>query len=229
MADTAQSLIDSAEQAAKAGDYKTAEGLLREAADLQESGPPAQRAELANTLNNLGVVCELTDNPIEAERCFRRAYQIAVDVLEPNHPFVTTARKNLEDFCAANGKDPFPPGEEIRPKRAASLTPEPTPDLVTAPPLTDLLRDLMPPLPPEPAEAPVPPPQVAVRQTPPAPAQPAPSGRSTTPEVAPSTGSRGLALALIAVAVLFALFLARSLFLRSPATRDIPAAASSAP
>src|SRR5262249_35675305 len=110
-----QSLIDAAEQAAKTSDYATAERLLREAADLQESGPPALRAELANTLNNLGVVCELTDNPVEAERCFRRAYQIAVEVLDPSHPFVTTSRKNLEDFCAANGKDPFPP-EESKPK-----------------------------------------------------------------------------------------------------------------
>ena len=224
MADThePQSLINEAEQAAKVGDYSTAERLLREAADLQEAGPPALRAELANTLNNLGVVCELTDNPVEAERCFRRAHQIAVDVLAPNHPFVTTARKNLEDFCAANGKDPFPQGEP-QPRRAVTRSVERGPDLVTAPPLTDLLRDLMPVPPPHsaPAPTPAPPPPVSVR--------PKSTATAPPPELTPRASSRTLAIGLIAVALLFAVFLARSLFFREPATRDVPATTSSEP
>ena len=224
MADThePQSLINEAEQAAKVGDYSTAERLLREAADLQEAGPPALRAELANTLNNLGVVCELTDNPVEAERCFRRAHQIAVDVLAPNHPFVTTARKNLEDFCAANGKDPFPQGEP-QPRRAVTPSVERGQDLVTAPPLTDLLRDLMPVPPPQsaPAPTPAPPPAVSVR--------PKSTATAPPPELTPRASSRTLAFGLIAVALLFAVFLARSLFFREPAARDVPATTSSEP
>jgi hypothetical protein len=233
MADTRepQSLIDSADQAAKAGDYAAAERLLREAADLQESGPPAQRAELANTLNNLGVVCELTDNPVEAERCFRRAYEIAVEVLEPGHAFVTTSRKNLEDFCRANGKEPFPDGEPRPSQTRAAPTLSARPDDgVTAPPLTDLLGDFLP-ASPAPAPSP-PPPAVTLRATPPPP-PPAPP-----PGLLPSaTSSRPLAIGLVAVAIVLGLFLARSLFFRDTGTRDAasvtassdPAAAPASP
>src|SRR4029079_528167 len=68
----------------------------------------------ANTLNNLGIVCEMTDNPIDAEHYFRRAYTIATATLAPDHPFVITSRKNLHDCCAARGRSvelrPSPPG-----------------------------------------------------------------------------------------------------------------------
>ena len=99
-----QSVIDAAEQAASAGDYASAEQLLREAALLQEASLGPLHPDLANTLNNLGVVCEITEKPDDAEDCFRRACAIASTVLEPDHPFVATSRKNLEDFCAARGK-----------------------------------------------------------------------------------------------------------------------------
>jgi hypothetical protein len=99
-----QSLIDAAEQSAAQGDYATAERLLRKAAVLQEASLGPLHPELAHTLNNLGVVCEIVDNPIDAEHYFRRACAIATAVLEPDHPFVATSRKNLEDFCAARGK-----------------------------------------------------------------------------------------------------------------------------
>jgi hypothetical protein len=99
-----QSVIDAAEQAASAGDYAAAEQLLREAALLQEASLGPLHPDLANTLNNLGVVCEITEKPDDAEACFRRACAIASSVLEPDHPFVATSRKNLEDFCAARGK-----------------------------------------------------------------------------------------------------------------------------
>jgi hypothetical protein len=99
-----QSVIDAAEQAASAGDYPAAEQLLREAALLQEASLGPLHPDLANTLNNLGVVCEITEKPDDAEACFRRACAIASSVLEPDHPFVATSRKNLEDFCAARGK-----------------------------------------------------------------------------------------------------------------------------
>ena len=101
-----RSVIEAAEQAACAGDYTTAEIRLREAAALQETQLGPFHPDLANTLNNLGVVYERADSPAEAELCYRRAYAIATAVLAPDHPFVATSRKNLEDFCKARGR-PF--------------------------------------------------------------------------------------------------------------------------
>ena len=110
----AHSLIENAEQAAAAGDYASAERLLHEAVALQEQTLGPNHPDLANTLNNLGVVCEITDNPLDAEHYFRRAYTIATATLAPDHPFVATSRKNLHDFCAARGRPaelpPSPPG-----------------------------------------------------------------------------------------------------------------------
>jgi hypothetical protein len=109
----ARSIIESAEQAAAAGNYDAAEQLLREAAALQEQTLGSQHPDLVNTLNNLGIVCEIIDNPIDAEHYFRRAYAIATATLAPDHPFVVTSRKNLHDFCAARGRPtelpPSPP------------------------------------------------------------------------------------------------------------------------
>jgi hypothetical protein len=109
----ARSIIESAEQAAAAGNYSSAEKLLREAAALQEQALGPRHPDLANTLNNLGVVCEMADNPIDAEHYFRRAHTIATAALAPDHPFVVTSRKNLHDFCAARGRPaelrPSPP------------------------------------------------------------------------------------------------------------------------
>ena len=109
----ARSIIENAEQAAAAGNYASAEDLLREAVALQEQTLGPHHPDLANTLNNLGVVCEMTDNPIDAEHYFRRAYAIATATLAPDHPFVATSSKNLHDFCAARGRPaelpPSPP------------------------------------------------------------------------------------------------------------------------
>ncbi len=60
--------MSEAEQAANAGDYATAEPLLREAALLQEAALGPLHPDLANTLNNLAVVCELTDKMADAEQ-----------------------------------------------------------------------------------------------------------------------------------------------------------------
>src|SRR5688500_12373731 len=109
----ARSIIENAEQAAAAGDYASAEELLREAAALQEQTLGPYHPDLANTLNNLGVVCEMADNPIDAEHYVRRAYTVAIAALAPDHPFVATSSKNLHDFCAARGRPaelpPSPP------------------------------------------------------------------------------------------------------------------------
>jgi hypothetical protein len=99
----ARSLVQAAERAAEANEYVRAEQLLREAAILQEADLGPLHPDLANTLNNLGVVCEIAEKPVDAEHFFRRAYAIATSGLQPDHPFVATSRKNLEDFCAARG------------------------------------------------------------------------------------------------------------------------------
>jgi hypothetical protein len=98
-----RSIVEAAEAAAAAGDYASAETLLREAAVAQEVRLGPLHPDLANALNNLGVVCEITGNLVEAERSFRRAFDIATTVLAPDHPFVATSRKNLRDFCEARG------------------------------------------------------------------------------------------------------------------------------
>lgn len=131
-----RSAIDAAEQAAAAGDYMAAERFLRDAAAQQEASLGPLHPDLANTLNNLGVVCETVDKPADAERCYRRAYAIAIAALEPDHPFVATSEKNLRDFCEARGK-PFdlpvplpveaPPPVPAMPVREAAPPPDPLP------------------------------------------------------------------------------------------------------
>jgi hypothetical protein len=108
MTDTteARQILDAAEHAAAAGDFTSAEQLLREAAAVQERTLGTDHPDLANTLNNLGVVCERADRPDEAEQFYRRAYAIATSALPGDHPFVATSRQNLEDLCASMGK-PF--------------------------------------------------------------------------------------------------------------------------
>jgi hypothetical protein len=103
-----RSVIESAERAAAEGDHRKAAELLREAARLQEASLGPLHPDLANTLNNLGVVYEMLDSPADAEACYRRAYAIALSVLVPDHPFVATSGENLREFCEARGR-PFEP------------------------------------------------------------------------------------------------------------------------
>lgn len=112
-----RALIEAAEKAAGAGDYVSAETLLRDAARAQEASLGPLHPDLANTLNNLGVVCEMTGKVVDAEQCFRRALTIATTALDPEHPFVTTSRKNLRDFCEARGipLEVVKPAPEARP------------------------------------------------------------------------------------------------------------------
>jgi hypothetical protein len=94
-----ESILDAAEQAAASNDFPAAARHLREAAMLQERELGPAHADLANTLNNLGVVCERIGEIDEAERSFRRAYAIATTAFPPDHPFVATSRENLKEFC----------------------------------------------------------------------------------------------------------------------------------
>ncbi len=98
-----QSLADAAEQAASAGDYAAAEQHLRLAVELQEASAGPMHPDLANALNNLGVVCERIGKSEDAEGCYRRAYAIASTVLDADHPFVALSARNLREFCEARG------------------------------------------------------------------------------------------------------------------------------
>ena len=129
--DDAQSIIEAAKEAAAANDYASAEALLRKAVLVQETELGPMHPDLASTVNNLGIVCEINEKPADAEACFRRAYTIATHSLSPDHPMVTTSRQNLRDFCAARGMPfelpkPVPvvtAAEQAPPEAAAVATP----------------------------------------------------------------------------------------------------------
>jgi hypothetical protein len=129
-------ILDAAERAAAAEDFVSAEQHLRQAAILQEQQLGGRHPDLANTLNNLGIVSEYVGKPAEAETCYRRAYRIASAALPADHPLVQTSGQNLKDFCAAIGKapdlpqplppEPVPP--DAVPPELESFAPEPAVD-----------------------------------------------------------------------------------------------------
>jgi tetratricopeptide repeat protein/DUF2914 family protein len=125
-----QSIIQAAEKAAAAGSFSSAEKLLREAARLQEASLGPRHPDLANTLNNLGIVCEMTRKYDDAEQYFRRAVSIARTSLPPEHPFVATSQNNLRDFCEARGKTVEPPA----PAPASEPREDTAPDVKTPAP-----------------------------------------------------------------------------------------------
>ena len=152
-------ILDAAEQAASVQDFASAEHFLRQAATLQEAQLGATHPDLANTLNNLGIVCERTGNTSEAESCYRRAYAIARSTLAAEDPLVLTSGQNLREFCAATGR-PF--------------------ELVATPP--------KPPAPAPPAPAALAPP-APVALAPPAPVAPAPAAPVAPAPPAPVTAA----------------------------------------
>jgi Protein of unknown function (DUF2914)/Tetratricopeptide repeat len=154
-------VLAAAEKAAEAGNYISAEKLLREAARLQEASLGPRHPDLANTLNNLGIVCEITGKPDDAEQYFRRSVSIARTSLAADHPFVATSQKNLRDFCEARGKAVEPPAPEPEvepapvvqppaPEATATVDPEPAPAADPASPEPAFAAD---PASPEPAFA----------------------------------------------------------------------------
>src|SRR4030095_9403879 len=134
----ARTLIDAAEQAASASDYAGAERLLREAVALQEAELGPLDPELANTFNNLGVICEIIDKPADAERFYQCAHEIAASVLAPDHPFVTPSGKSLADFHRAHGRPAAPAradavvSMDLRPPAAAPVNRSSLPPLPVA-------------------------------------------------------------------------------------------------
>ena len=104
-------MIDAAQQAAAAGDYDAAEGLLRDAVATQQVTLGSSHPDLATTLNNLAFVCERTGKVDEAESGYRRAHAIAVASLSPGHPLIKTSLSNLVEFCEARGIPLWTPPE----------------------------------------------------------------------------------------------------------------------
>lgn len=98
-----RSLLEQAERAAIAGDFASADELLKNVARIQEAELGPLHPDLTQTLNNLAIVAEKTGRPGDAETFYRRAAAIASASLPPDHPTVTDSRKNLEDFCRERG------------------------------------------------------------------------------------------------------------------------------
>jgi hypothetical protein len=135
----AREMLERAEQAATAGDFASADELLRSATRIQEETLGPLHPDLANTFNNLAIVAEQTGNLDDAETFYRRAVAIASASLPPEHPMVVESRENLESFCRARGvaidaptplsptrdTDVGPETSVAEPPQAAATTPAP--------------------------------------------------------------------------------------------------------
>ncbi len=75
-----------AERAMSAKDFEAAERALRKALRLQEAQMGLVHPDVANTLNSLGVVCNILGRPDEAEFLYRRAVGIARKEFTDDHP-----------------------------------------------------------------------------------------------------------------------------------------------
>lgn len=119
MADSSgiQVLVEAAEHAAAVGDWPSAEERLRRVAAVQTEQLGPGHTDLAYTLNNLGVVCERTGKPDEAEQFYGRAYAIAAAALRSDDPLVVTSGQNFRELSASRGK----------PLNSTSSAPPPTP------------------------------------------------------------------------------------------------------
>ena len=98
-----RNMLELAEHAATAGNFGSADELLRHAASIQEAKLGPFHPDLASTLNNLAIVAEKTGRPGDAETLYRQAAAIASASLPADHPMVAASRQNLEDFCHARG------------------------------------------------------------------------------------------------------------------------------
>ncbi len=125
-----QQMLEEAKRAAGAGELAAAVALLQDVARIQEAELGPLHPELANTINNLGVVAEMEGRFHDAETHYRRAVAITSASLPPDDPVVASSRKNLEDFCREHGLPfdsalvvpsiPQQPSDEVANTRALS-------------------------------------------------------------------------------------------------------------
>lgn len=101
-------VIAAAEHAAATGDLAAAESLLHVALREQEAQFGIAHPDVASTLNNLAVVCEMTGKFDEAGRFYQRASELTLAALGPDHPLTATSRDNLRAFLQARGTPPEP-------------------------------------------------------------------------------------------------------------------------
>jgi hypothetical protein len=214
-------MLDRAERAATAGDFASADELLRSAARIQEAELGPLHPDLANTFNNLAIVAEKTGRPGDAETFYRRAVAIASASLPPDHPMVVASRENLEGFCRARGVSidapavitptqdtrVAPDASAAEPSRVAAGTPPAVPpaSVVRTSEAVPATSAVTPPVP---------------RPSPPIAAEPS---RSTP---APGRGSYSIAWVATAVIVLIAVSL---LILRTCSSRDTSRSAPAGP
>jgi len=102
--DEAARVLSEAEDASAAGDHAAAERALRRALKLQEASLGLVHPDVANTLNNLGVVCDILGRSGEAEFLYRRALGIARKTLPADHPYIATSLENLANLYQAQGR-----------------------------------------------------------------------------------------------------------------------------
>lgn len=192
-------LTTAATEAASRGDAVAAASLLRLALDQQVSALGPDHRDLAPTLNNLAMMLERQGETAEAERCYRRAYDVARRSAAADDPLVKVSRANLVAFLQAAGvADPVVdlPVEDRGPGGASPASTARTGEPAAAP---------HPVAPPGRAAAP-PPPVRAPERTVPAPAA-SPSPRRAPSPATTSTAATGLsrrgrfAIAIIAGAM----------------------------
>ena len=96
--------VSEAERASSEGDHAKAEQALRRALWMQEARFGVVHPEVANTLNNLGVVCDILGRPDEAEFLYRRALGLARTTLPAEHPYIATSLENLSALYKTQGR-----------------------------------------------------------------------------------------------------------------------------
>jgi len=205
-----RAILNEAEEAVGRNDHASAERLLRQALALQETSVGPQHPEVAKTLNNLAILCEMTGKPADAEACYRRAYEIAKAALPANDPLVVTSRQNLEEFCTA---------QDFATERAAVITvPPPSPPAVAPPPPASSS-------PPRPAKPAPPPP---ARRTPSRPVSDAlPRASSPVPESRRS--SSRVIIGVLSLAALVLVIVAVRWFAARPSLEPAAAVSQSEP
>jgi hypothetical protein len=121
---TVPDLLGKAESAVAAGDFASADELLRAIARIHEDELGGLHPELAKTLNNLAIVAEKTGRVGDAETFYRRAVAIASASPSPDDPMLAASRQNLEDFCRAHGLPIDGPAAIEPPPRNAEPEPQ---------------------------------------------------------------------------------------------------------